>query len=163
MLPDLPEGARADVVASALASARPLVEAEAGATTAAPAPRGFCMAASALDIRMACVGGTQGDAIPADQTGSPQASELAQRRSLPYILLFQDGQDPMIMHRKMKGGNACRYHPQSLLSIMNYGGEGTAGGKLGLAGQGAALADRNSREKVAGRGSARRWWWHEHE
>lgn len=78
---------------------------------------------------------------------------------LPYIPLFRDGQDLMIMHTKVQGGDCPPCHPQSLLSIMTNRGEGKAGGKLGLAGQAATLADGNSREKAAGRGEARRWRW----
>lgn len=81
---------------------------------------------------------------------------------LPYILLFQDGQDLMIVHTKMKGGMPTDVTPRSLLSIMNNRGKGEAGGKLGLARQDATLVDGNSREKVAGRGRARKWRWCEH-
>lgn len=78
---------------------------------------------------------------------------------LPYTPLFWDGQDLMIMHTKVQGGDCPPCHPQSLLSIMTNRGEGKAGGKPGLAGQAATLVDGNSREKVAGRGGARRWRW----
>lgn len=81
---------------------------------------------------------------------------------LPYILLFQDGQDLMIMHTKMKGGMPTDVTPRSLLSIMNNREKGKAGGKLGLARQDPTLVDGNSREKVAGRGRARKWCWREH-
>lgn len=54
-----------------------LSEAKAGATMAALALRGVCMA----DIHKACAGGTWGDAIPTDLGRPPPALELAQRRS----------------------------------------------------------------------------------
>lgn len=100
------------MVPPALASARPKVW---GPTQLLWHHRAFCVAALALDICMACAGGTRVMPSLLVWTGLPPASELAggghhapiyacrfQLFLLPYIQLFQDGQDLIIMHTKMK-------------------------------------------------------------